>query len=336
MNQVWNQANEDTSELSWVPIPGVGWMNCGNGQFELMKSLKDIREKRNMDIHSQTVQQVISEHYKKRKQFKRNKLRYRKSGGTGRALGWVPVTGQAIKWVNGQIFHNGHYFKVWDHVGLSQYKFKSGSFSEDSRGRWYLNICVEVEPEECGATSAVGVDLGLKDYATCSDGIKLSATQFYRNSQEQLAKAQRAGKKKLTRTIHAKIKNRRKDAIHKFTNQLTRCHAMIVVGDVSSTKLVKTKMAKSVYDAGWYEIKRQLKYKAIARSVGYLEVNESYTTQACSSCGCISDTSPKGRAGLGIREWTCAECGTVHDRDINAAKNILALGHGRLAGGNGT
>ncbi|MDO9170059.1 MAG: transposase, partial [Methylobacter sp.] len=64
-----------------------------------------------------------------------------------------------------------------------------------------------------------------------------------------------------------------------------------------------------------------------------IEVNESYTTQACSCCDCISASSPKGRAGLRIRAWTCAECGTTHDRDINAAKNILALGHKRLAVG---
>ena len=61
----------------------------------------------------------------------------------------------------------------------------------------------------------------------------------------------------------------------------------------------------------------------------FKEVNESYTTQACSCCGCISSSSPKGRAGLRIRDWTCSECGVTHDRDINAAKNILAVGHGR-------
>ncbi|MGQ7143115.1 RNA-guided endonuclease InsQ/TnpB family protein, partial [Escherichia sp. SS-MK2] len=135
------------------------------------------------------------------------------------------------------------------------------------------------------------------------------------------------------RAIHAKIKNRRKDALHKYSTALVNSHAAIFVGDASSKKLVKTKMAKSILDAGWFMLKTQLEYKAIARSVVFEVVNESYSTQACSCCGAISANSPKGRAGLRIREWTCCECGTTHDRDVNAAKNILAAGHRRLAVG---
>lgn len=92
-------------------------------------------------------------------------------------------------------------------------------------------------------------------------------------------------------------------------------------------------MARGIYDAGWYQLKNQIQYKAIARGVIFEVVDERYSTQTCSCCGAISPSSPKGRAGLGIREWTCPECGTTHDRDINAAKNILAAGHSRLAGG---
>ncbi|MDI1293480.1 MAG: transposase, partial [Methylobacter sp.] len=90
----------------------------------------------------------------------------------------------------------------------------------------------------------------------------------------------------------------------------------MVVGNVSASGLAKTKMAKSVLDAGWFMLKTQLEYKSIATQGVFIEVNESYTTQACSCCGCTSASSPKGRAGLGIREWTCAECGTTHDRDM--------------------
>ena len=108
-----------------------------------------------------------------------------------------------------------------------------------------------------------------------------------------------------------------------------------MVGDVKSRSFTtkKTNLAKSTYDAGWFELKRQLEYKC--RHAGcHLEiVNESYTTQTCSHCHKISDSSPKGRADLGIRGWRCAECGTWHDRDINAAKNILAVGLDRLAVG---
>ncbi|MDP3362561.1 MAG: transposase [Methylobacter sp.] len=80
-------------------------------------------------------------------------------------------------------------------------------------------------------------------------------------------------------------------------------------------------------------LKSQLEYKSIATQGVFIEVNEAYSTQACSCCGSISANSPKGRAGLGIREWGCPDCGTRHDRDINAAKNILRLGHQSLAVG---
>ena len=92
-------------------------------------------------------------------------------------------------------------------------------------------------------------------------------------------------------------------------------------------------MAKSVLDAGWGMLKTQLAYKAIAQSVVFEVVNESNSTRTCSCCGVIPDSSPKGRAGLGIREWVCSECGAEHSRDVNAARNILAAGHCRLAGG---
>jgi transposase len=110
-------------------------------------------------------------------------------------------------------------------------------------------------------------------------------------------------------------------------------YGAVFVGDVSSKALVKTKMAKSVLDTGWGMLKTHLKYKASARSVVFEEVNEKYTTQKCSCCHEISENSPKGRAGLGIREWVCTGCGTLHDRDVNAAKNILRLGHQSLAVG---
>ena len=105
------------------------------------------------------------------------------------------------------------------------------------------------------------------------------------------------------------------------------------MGDVASAKLVKTKMAKSTLDAGWSSLKTMLEYKSHQAGIVFMEVNESYTTQTCSCCGSIPASSPKGRAGLRIREWTCSDCGAEHDRDVNAAKNILAAGHRRLAEG---
>jgi putative transposase len=334
INQVWNAVNADTAELSWIAIPEVGYMNLCPSAYDLMKSLKGIRQERDMIIDSTAVQETIAVHAKSRKQFKKNKLHWRCSGGAKKALGWVPFKSGAAKWVKGQVRYAGYYFKVWDSYGLANYDFRAGCFSQNARGRWYFNVVVQLKANEKIAEGGqIGIDLGLKTTATCSNGDVLARQDCYRNFELKLAKAQRAKRKNRVQAIHAKIKNIRKDAIHKFTTKIVRENSLIVVGNVSSQKLAKTKMAKSVLDAGWFMLKKQLEYKSIATQGVFVEVNESYTTQTCSCCGCISSNSPKGRAGLRIREWTCAKCGTTHDRDINAAKNILALGHKRLAVG---
>ena len=333
VNQVWNAANEITSLYSYVPIPEVGWMRNTFSAFDLQKQLKGIKAERGFILHSTTVQEVIAVHHKARRQFKTDKLRWRVSGGSRRSLGWIPFKVGAAKWKSGQVYFAGHHFKVWDSYGLSQFDFRSGSFSQDARGRWYFNIVVEAAQKTSSATGEVGIDWGLKEVATCSNGLKLQSKQFYRELEAQLGLAQRARKKHRVKAIHAKIKNRRLNHLHQFTTRLVKENALIVVGNASSSKLAKTKMAKSVLDAGWHILKTQLDYKSKAMQAVFIEVNESYTTQVCSCCGCLSSNSPKGRAGLGIREWSCPECGTTHDRDINAAKNILALGHERLAGG---
>ena len=176
--------------------------------------------------------------------------------------------------------------------------------------------------------------MGLKDSATTSNGDKLQIKQTLKYAKD-LATAQRAKNKQRVKAIHAKIKNTRQDLIHKFTTQLVKDNALIVVGDVRTTQFnsKKGKLAKSVYDAGWFELKRQLTYKCENADCRFEIVNERYTTQRCSCCGEITANSPKGRKSLGIREWTCATCGTRHDRDINASKNILAVGLDRLVEG---
>lgn len=284
---------------------------------------------KDLGLHSHTLQCVAAEYVTRRRQFKKVRLNWRKSGGARRSLGWIPVNTGAASWKNGQVYHNGHYFKVWDSYGMGQYRFRSASFSEDARGRWYFNVVVEIEVQPLLGQGAIGIDLGLKDVATCSDGTKLENGRFYRDLEAKLAIAQRAGKKARTRAIHARIANRRKDALHKFSRQLVSRYGEIHVGDVSPAKLVKTRMAKSVLDAGWGQLKTMLEYKCVHAGIVFKVVDERYTSQACSSCGTLPDSRPKGIAGLGVREWTCSACGVTHDRDVNAARNILAAGHGR-------
>jgi putative transposase len=322
VNFVWNYINELNHRF-------ISERGTFLSAFDLHPYTKGAGKE--LGLHSQTLQSVAAEYVIRRKQFKKNKLRWRKSGGVCRSLGWVPVnTTVQAKWKNGQVFHNGTYFCVWDSWGLSQYKFRSSSFSEDARGRWYFNAVVEVEAEQSEGKASVGIDLGCKATATDSNGDGIQGRE-YRALEQKLAIAQRAHNKKRVRAIHAKASNRRKDRLHKYSRKLVNNNAAIFVGNVSSQKLVKTHMAKSVLDAGWSALKTMLEYKSAHAGIIFEEINEAYTTQTCSCCGSRRN-SPKGRAGLGIREWTC-ECGVTHDRDINAATNILALGHERLAVG---
>jgi putative transposase len=289
--------------------------------------------KEGLPLHSQTVQAIAEEYATRRKQFKKVRLSWRKSTGSRRSLGWIPFKRTAIHAAHGQIKFAGQWLSLWDSYGLEAYQIRAGSLCEDARGRWYLNACVAVpaaEPiDRSSAVRDVGIDLGLEDLVATSDGEKLLAPQFYRGLEAKLAIAQRAGNKNRVRAIHAKIANRRKDSLHQFSTRLVRRYDTVFVGNVSASALAKTPHAKSVLDAGWSAFRTMLWYKCAFAGATFAEVNEAFSTQTCSACD--SRSGPKGIAGLGIREWTCGECGTVHDRNVNAAKNILAAGRRRLA-----
>ena len=153
------------------------------------------------------------EYAARRKQFKKAKLNWRKSGGVKRSLGWIPVRQDCISFKNGQVYHNKQYFNIWDSYGLSQYRFKSGSFSEDAQGRWYFNVAVDVALTPTTGTQSVGIDLGCKETATDSNGEGIKGRE-YRQLEEKLGIAQRANKPQRIKAIHAKIKHRRQDTLH--------------------------------------------------------------------------------------------------------------------------
>jgi IS605 OrfB family transposase len=152
----------------------------------------------------------------------------------------------------------------------------------------------------------------------------VKANRFFRDLEPKLAIAQRAGKKMRAKAIHAKISNRRNDALHKLSTGLIKNYGVIVVGNVSSSKLAKTNMAKSVLDQGWSTFKTQLLYKSHRAAVAFKEVNESFSTQDCSACG--TRAGPKGQAELCVSHWTCPCCSIEHDRNRNASINILLKG----------
>ena len=317
VNQVFNFCNETS-------LRAIRERHQWLSGYDLQKLTAGFSKCEGVTLGSGTVQLVCAEYATRRKQFKKARLNWRVSNpkSSKYSLGWVPFKGGHAKYKGGQIEFAGQKFSLWDSYGLSQFELRAGSFSQDARGRWYFNVAVEVEVKPSAGTQAVGIDLGLKECATTSTGEKLVG-RWYRANEKALASAQRAGKKRRVKAIHAKIKNQRKDALHKFSSALVQQNAAIFVGDVASSKLVKTKMAKSTLDAGWAMLKMMLEYKATQAGIVFEEVNEAYSTQACSQCASIE--GPRGLSGLGIRHWTCS-CGAVHDRDVNAARNIAARG----------
>jgi IS605 OrfB family transposase len=314
VNFVWNYCNA-TSRQAWKR--DSRWLSQYDMQNLTAGCGKDL------NLHSQTVQGVCEEHAARRKQFKLCKLKWRSKK---RSLGWIPFKSSAVVVEKDRVRYNGCWFRLWMSRPLEG-QIKSGSFSQDSRGRWYINLQCSVEalePQHGGR--AVGIDLGLTDQVVLSDGQVFSRENLTNKHAQKLAVSQRANKKKQTRTIHAKIANQRKDWAHKVSSEIVEQANGIYVGNVSSGKLKKTKMAKSVSDAGWGQLRSFLKYKAIRLGVNYADVPEAFSTVTCSACG--ARTGPSGLSGLGVRSWECSECGTAHDRDVNAAKNILRVGLG--------
>jgi putative transposase len=316
VNMVWNYINE----LSFTHTQRTGKFFSS---YDLQNYTKGAT-KEGLKLNSASVQMIGAEYVTRRQQFKKVKLNWRVSNpnSSKRSLGWIPFRHDCISYEGGQIQYAGIRLGLWDSYGLSSYELGSGSISEDARGRWYLNVAVtspgwpnSVDLNQV-RTEAIGIDLGLKDLIACSDGFTVEAQQFYRDLEPKLAVAQRAGHKARVKSIHAKIANRRKDHLHKLTTSLVGRHQAIFVG--------KTNIAKSVLDAGWSAARTMLKYKCDDAGVWFKEVNESYSTQECSSCG--ARTGPKGLVGLNERTWTCSVCLTYHDRDLNSANVIKARG----------
>jgi len=278
---------------------------------------------RELDLSAQTIASIGRQYEQSRKQHKKPWLKWRGK----KSLGWIPLTNQVLKYKDGDFRYMSRTFKVFKDRPLDGKICDGSSFSQDSRGRWYLNVVVDLPtPEIRPGNKSVGIDLGLKDFVVQSNGKKVENRRILNSYAEKLATFQRANKKKQVRNTYAKIKNVRRDFQHKLSNEIVKEFNNIFVGDVSGSKLIKTHLAKSVNDAGWYNFKKTLEYKSIRNGSKYFEVDEKFTTQTCSVCG--QRTGPKGLAGLNERIWVCS-CGVSHDRDINSAVNILKRGLNR-------
>ncbi|WP_367184460.1 RNA-guided endonuclease InsQ/TnpB family protein [Ferrovum sp.] len=312
VNFVWNYCND-------VQKQALKWRKKWPTGFDLNKLTAGSSSE--LDIHSGTINAVCEQYAKSRKQFNRPFLRWRGK----KSLGWIPLKGCHLHREGNAFRFAGNTFRIFNSRPLPDGKIKDGTnFSRDRRGNWFLNIVIDAPTKKTKAPEkGVGIDLGLKDFATLSTGEKIANERHYRKLEAKLGKAQRANKKRLVKAIHAKITNSRRDSLHKLSNRIVKEFDYIAVGNVNAAGLAKTRLAKSVLDASWSGFRTMLAYKSVREGAWYEEVNERFTTQVCSCCGCNPDSSPKGRADLGIREWICSDCGAVHDRDVNSALNIL-------------
>jgi IS605 OrfB family transposase len=316
VNFVWNYCNETQKKAAQS---GRNWLTG----YDLWKLVAGAT-KCGLNLHSHSAMRACLEYDKSRRQQKRPWLKWRSK----RSLGWVPFNTGHVQLIDGEFVFKSQRYAAWLHRPLPEgAKIGAGSFSQDTRGRWYINCPVEVPEGDVAKAGCVGIDLGLKTLATLSTGEKIAMPSFYRESEKRIGQLQRARKTKRARAIHAKVANRRKDFLHKASSQLANEYGLIVIGDVSPSKLAQTRMAKSVHDAGWSGFKRMLSWKLRLRSGGMLiEVPERFTTQVCSTCGALPPSRPRGIADLSKRVWRCDDCGTEHDRDSNAARNILRVG----------
>ncbi|MDX8036238.1 transposase [Lentzea sp. BCCO 10_0856] len=206
---------------------------------------------------------------------------------------------------------------------------------KDAAGRYHASFVVATKQDETlpTAESEVGIDLGLTHFAVLSDGTKVAAPRFLRQATRRLRRLQKSLSRKVKGSnnrkkavvkvarAHAKVADTRRDWQHKLSTAIIRDNQAVYVEDLCVVGLGRTRLAKSVHDAGWSSFTDMLEYKAARYGRAFARIGRWLpTSQTCSHCGRIDGPKP-----LSVRSWTCS-CGSAHDRDINAAKNVLAAG----------
>lgn len=216
-------------------------------------------------------------------------------------------------------------------------QIKQATVSQTPTGKYFVSVLVETEHNPLPSTDKmIGIDLGIKDLLITSDGKKYDNKRIIKQYEDKLSRAQRRLSRKVKGSnnynkqrikvarIHEKIHNTRIDYLHKITHKLISENQVIVSEDLAVSNMVQNhNLAKAISDCGWYELTRQLAYKAEWNNRKYIKIGRFVaSSQICHVCGHINPETKD----LSVREWDCPQCGAHHDRDINAAINVLNEG----------
>jgi len=335
---VWNRTLADRHRLYHAEGKSLSYA-ASDAALTVMKRDPDLAFLN--EVSSVPLQQALRHQYKafsaffaRRARYPRFKSRYGKQSATytrsafrvkDGALWLVKTTAPlAFVW-------------SWPEVDVTTLDPATVTVSRDPCGRWYVSFAIEVaDPEQLPATGAVvGVDLGIKDFAATSDGEKIANPRHLERRARNLARyqrrlarcqrgsANRAKAKAKVARAHRKVKASRADFLHRASTRLVRDHDVIVVEDLAVKNMVRNRsLAKAISDCGWGTFRQMLEYKAERAGRHLIMVDRWYpSSKTCSACGHLL-----AELSLSTRTWQCPSCGTRHDRDINAAQNILAAG----------
>ncbi len=293
------------------------------------------------EVSSVPLQQVSRIQQKAFVNFFAGRARYpRFKSRTGRQS--AEYTRSAFRWRDGQL----HLAKMetplrfvwsWPNIDPASIDPSTVTVSRDPDGRWYVSLAVDTaEPQALpGIGTVVGVDLGITDFAVTSDGEKIPNPRHLARKAANLARYQRRmarcqrgsnnrakAKAKVARA-HRKVSAARTDFLHRVSTRLVRDNDVIVVEDLAVANMVRNrKLAKAISDCGWGTFRRMLEYKTARHGRNLIVINRWYpSSKTCSVCGHLL-----AKLNLSTRTWQCPSCRTLHDRDVNAAKNILAAG----------